>query len=297
MSQVGRTFRIAAILLLALLGLFGGTVAAQDAFACETMAPPAAAAAPEATPAAAEVAFPADGGTLTIFAAASLTDAFGEFSTTLENENPGLDIVIETGGSQALVTQLQEGASADVLATANTSTMATAVESGLIDGDPVTFTGNRLVIVAPEDNPAGIASLDDLASDGVNLVLANESVPAGNYARQAICAYGETDAAAEGFVDTVLGNVVSEEEDVRNVLAKVQLGEADAGIVYASDATASALAGTPLTVIEFPAGVPVSATYPIAAVNGGNAELANAFIGAMLSPAGQDVLAKYGFAG
>src|SRR5688572_8217676 len=121
MSHVGRTFRIAAILLVSLLGLFGSNAAAQDASGCEDVPSLAPAATSQATPAAAEAAFPADGGTLTIFAAASLTDAFGEFATTLETENPGLDIVIETGGSQVLVTQLQEGASADVLATANTS--------------------------------------------------------------------------------------------------------------------------------------------------------------------------------
>jgi len=296
MSQLGQMVRILAILMLSFVSCGGVTAAAQDAATCEPAA--ATTASPGASPVALpDGAFPADGGTLTIFAAASLTDAFDEFATTLEEANPGLEIAIETGGSQALVTQLQEGATADVLATANTSTMATAVESGLIDGEPVTFTGNRLVIVTPEDNPAGIASLDDLAGEGVNLVLANETVPAGSYARQALCAYGETGAAAGGFVDAVLGNVVSEEEDVRTVLAKVQLGEADAGIVYASDATASELGGTPLNVIDFPAGVPVTATYPIAAVTGGNADLANAFIAAILSPDGQAVLATYGFAG
>ena len=250
---------------------------------------------PATSAAIAKVAFPEAGGELTVFAAASLTDAFAEIVTNLEAANPGLDITVETGGSQSLVTQLQEGAQADVLATANNSTMTTTIESGLISGEPQTFTGNRLVIVTPVDNPAGIASLDDLANDGVKLVVANESVPAGNYARQALCAYGDTDAAPEGFVEAVSGNIVSEEEDVRNVLAKVQLGEADAGIVYASDAVASELAGQSLNVIEFPAGVPVKATYPIAAVDGGNADLANAFIAAILSPEGQEVLAKYGF--
>jgi molybdate transport system substrate-binding protein len=249
-----------------------------------------------ATPIAlADVAFPDDGGTLTVFAAASLTDAFGEFETMLEDAHPGLDIVIETGGSQTLVTQLQEGAEADVLATANTSTMQTALDDGLVTGNPAFFTGNRLVIVTPADNPAGIASLEDLAKDGVKLVVANESVPAGMYARQALCNFDAGGSAPDGFIDQVSGNIVSEEEDVRNVLAKVQLGEADAGIVYASDAVASERAGTPLNVIEFPADVVTNAVYPIAAVAGGNTELAEAFIAAILSPEGQAILAEYGF--
>jgi len=260
------------------------------------VAPTSATVTPRATPASiAEVAFPKGGGTLTVFAAASLTEAFDEFATTLENANAGLEIVIQTGGSQTLVTQLREGAEADVLATANNPTMATAVEAGLISGEPVHFTGNRLVIVAPPANPAGIASLDDLANDDVLLVVANSSVPAGAYAREVLCVYGDSEAAAEGFVDAIDGNIVSEEEDVRNVLTKVQLGEADAGIVYASDAVAAELGGAPVAVIEFPACLPLTARYPIAAVEGGNIDLTNAFIAAILSSEGQAVLAKYGF--
>ena len=285
--------------LMGLLLVLTTGIAAMPAVAestCEPVTPVAAAASPsdgaEATPAAV-LPFPEGGGELTVFAAASLTDVFDEFASGLEEANPGLTITIETGGSQALVTQLQEGAKADVLATANTSTMQNAVDSGLVTGDPQTFTGNRLVIVTPNDNPAGITSLDDLAGDGVKLVVANKDVPAGNYARKALCAY--QDAGHDGISDTVLGNVVSEEEDVRSVMTKVLLGEADVGIVYASDATASDIAGDPLNVIEFPEGVPVTATYPIAALAGGNEELANAFISALLGPDGQAALATYGF--
>lgn len=230
-----------------------------------------------------------------MFAAASLTDVFADLGARLEADHAGLDVIVEAAGSQALVTQLQEGATADVLATANMTTMNVAAESGLVAGTPVSFTANRLVIVAPKDNPAGITSLDDLAGDDIRLVIANEDVPAGTYARQALCSWSHGDAAPEGALDAVAGNVVSEEEDVRNVLAKVQLGEADAGIVYASDAVASELAGTPLTVVDFPEGVPVSASYPVAATAVGNQELANAFISALLSPDGQALLERYGF--
>jgi molybdate transport system substrate-binding protein len=295
-SRFASSLRIVtAALTLLLVTLPLGTHRASAQIACEQMTSPVTS--PEATPASGvpDATFPDGGGTLTIFAAASLTDAFATMETMLEGAHPDLDIVIETGGSQTLVTQLQEGARADVLATANTSTMQTAVDSGLIDGEPVPFTGNRLVIVAPEDNPAGIASIDDLANDGVHLVVAGKDVPAGAYAQQALCAYDHDGTAPDGFLDGVWSNIVSEEQDVRSVLAKVQIGEADAGIVYASDAEAARLSGQALHTIEFPETVPTTALYPIAPVAGGNAELANAFVAYILGDEGQRVLAEYGF--
>ncbi len=288
--------QIALILMVALASV--GAAAPSSASAqitCEPGTPQAAT--PVNVPAAATppAAFPEGDATLTVFAAASLTDVFADLEAALEAEHEGLDIVIQTAGSQSLVTQLQEGAMADVLATANTSTMDAAMENGLIAGTPVPFTGNRLVIVTPEDNPAGITSLEDLAGEDIRLVMANADVPAGTYAGQALCSWSTSSAELEGSLEAIAGNLVSEEEDVRNVLAKVQLGEADAGIVYASDAVASALAGSPLTVVKFPADVPVTASYPIAATASGNQELANAFIGVLLSPEGQQLLASYGF--
>lgn len=251
-----------------------------------------------ATPAAVEwdqSDFPAEGGDVHVFAAASLTDAYGEIADTLMAANPNLNITIETAGSQTLVTQLEEGASADVLATANTSTMDRAVEGGLIGGDPAVFTGNRLVIVTPAENPAGIESIDDLAGDDVRLVLANPDVPVGNYSMIAFCDYAATGSAPNEFIDSLNGNVRSEEEDVRHVLAKVQLGEADAGVVYASDATASLLSGVELNVIEFPESVPTRVEYPIGVVADGDHEMALAFISYVLSDEGQEILARYGF--
>lgn len=282
------------VLLLVLMPFMASTASAE--IACDATSPVATTATPAATPASTpEAVFPAAGGTLTIFAAASLTDAFGEMEHRLEETHPGLDVVIETAGSQTLVTQLQQGAKADVLATADTRWMETAVESDLIDGAPADFTGNRLVIVAPADNPAGIATIDDLAGDNITLILAGPDVPAGNYAQQAFCAYAATDTAPEGFIDRVNANLASEEQDVRSVLAKVQLGEADAGVVYASDAAAAAKSGRELTVIEFPESVPSQALYPIAPVAGGNTDLANAFIAYVLSDEGQQILTDYGF--
>jgi molybdate transport system substrate-binding protein len=151
------------------------------------------------------------------------------------------------------------------------------------------------VIVVPEDNPANITSLDDLAADDTRIVIAAQEVPVGAYTRASLCAYVESGAAPEGFLDALGGNIVSEELDVRGVLAKIQLGEGDAGIVYASDAIAAELNGAPVTVVEFPAGVNVTAVYPIAPVADGNTDLANAFIAYLLSPEGQAFLANYGF--
>jgi len=291
-------FRALLPLLLAIqattMGMWGVAVVAAAAIACGPPTPSPAAATAEASPAvSSDARFPDEGGTLTVFAAASLSDAFNQIASDLQEAHPNLTITFQTAGSQSLVTQLQEGAQADVLATANTSTMQTAVDSGLIEGDPVPFTGNRLVIVTPKDNPAGITSLDDLGKDGVKLVVAGPDVPAGKYAVNAICAH-ETNGVS-GFADAVRANIVSEETDVRSVLAKVQLGEADAGIVYASDAVASALAGNALNVVDFPASVPTTASYPIAALAGGNTDLARAFIAYILSPEGQQVLVNYGF--
>lgn len=259
---------------------------------------PATPAAQHATPTLSEfpaAEFPEEGGDLHIFAAASLNDAFNEIANYLMAENPDLHITIESAGSQTLVTQLEEGAHADVLATANTSTMDRAHTSDLVNGDPVIFAGNRLVIVIPADNPAGIDNVDDLAREDVRLVLANPGVPAGDYSTTALCEYAQKIDDPEGFIARINTNLASEEPDVRHVLTRVQLGEADAGVVYASDATTSILNGVEITVIEFPESIPALAEYPITAVEGGDTELAQAFISFVLSDEGQEILAYHGF--
>jgi molybdate transport system substrate-binding protein len=230
---------------------------------------------------------------VTVFAAASLTDAFGEIKTDLEAAYPGVTITYNFAGSQALVTQLGEGAEADVLASANNTQMKSAEEKGLISSEPVTFVKNRLVIVTPADNPAGIATPADLGVSGVRLVLAQADVPVGRYAREAVCAMGQDTATfSEDFVNRVASNVVSEEEDVRDVLTKVQLGEADAGIVYISDA----LVGSDnVRQVAIPADHNILATYPIATVAAGDEVFGDAFIAYVLSDEGQATLADYGF--
>jgi molybdate transport system substrate-binding protein len=225
---IAQSRRSLVVLLVALsvLGLCGTpiadvTVVAQGAtFDCPAPTTPAtagASSAAAASPVAMDAAFPEAGRDLTVFAAASLTDAFEQMETDLEATHPGLSITYNFGGSPALVTQLSEGAAADVFASANNAQMQAATDNGSISGEPVTFVHNRLAIVTPADNPASITSPADLGTAGLKLVLAQAEVPVGRYARESVCLMSQ-DAATYGedFVARVAGNVVSEEEDVRD---------------------------------------------------------------------------------
>src|SRR5215213_4875278 len=251
---------------------------------------------PVDTPVAAEtkaVAIPPEGGDLTVFAASSLTDAFEAIEQELEATIPDLSITFNFGGSQALVTQLKEGARADVFASANTAQMDAAGEANLVASEPVPFVHNRLAVVTPADNPAGISSAADLGEEGILLILAQSDVPAGRYARESVCLMASNTAMyGPDFVEQVAANVVSEEEDVRDVLAKVALGEADAGIVYVSDAVT---AGDQVHVVDIPDEVNVIATYPVAILAGGDEALGTAFVTHLLSDEGQALLERYGF--
>jgi len=277
-------------------GVSGPVMFAQEAIVCPEPVAPAATAVAAATPEAPTdpVAFPAEGGDLTVFAAASLTATFEDIKTDLETANPELSITYNFAGSQALVTQLSEGAEADVFASASRAQMTNAVEAGVIAGDPEVFTGNRLTIVVPADNPAGIESAADLADDGLVLVLAAPEVPVGQYARESACKMAaDTATYGDAFLEGFVGNIVSNEDNVKAVFTKVQLGEADAGIVYTTDVTADVAAD--VLQIEIPADVNVVATYPIAPVEGGDSALADAFISYVLGPDGQATLAESGF--
>ena len=302
---------VIAVLLLATRMSAGGAPTMRAAAAIDCAAPTATATANAATPSAtplplppADAAFPAAGGELTIFAAASLTNTFSAIGDELMAAHPGLDITVNFAGSgrlgqpefasRTLVTQLAEGAGADVLVTADAAQMDRAIAAGSIAGAPQVVALNRLVIVVPADNPAGIATLADLGGDGVSLVLAGAEVPAGRYARQLVCAAAADPAIAPAdFPAQVAANVVSEEENVRAALAKVALGEADAGIVYATDA--ASLDPATVLVIEVPAAISPLAAYPAAPVAGGDPGLAAAFIAWLLGPAGLAALASGAF--
>jgi molybdate transport system substrate-binding protein len=229
--------------------------------------------------------------TLNVFAAASLTDAFTEIGRNFEAAHPGVVVVFNFAGSQALRTQIEEGAPADVFASANQTEMDALVTDSLVAQDASqVFLTNQLVVILPANNPAGLGKLEDLARPGIKIVLAAEEVPVGKYARQAL---DEMNGQfGSDFKDKVLANVVSNEDNVRQVVAKIQLGEADAGIVYTSDAVAA----PDLKTIEIPPELNVIAKYPIAALSkSANSDLAKAFIDYVLSPEGQAVLQKWGF--
>ncbi len=224
---------------------------------------------------------------VTVFAAASLQDAFGELAK-------GMQVVptYNFAGSQSLAAQLSQGARADVYASADDKNMQSAIEAGSVVSDTQqVFATNRLVVVtAPGSH---ISSLSDLAKPGVKLVLAGPSVPAGNYSLQALGKLAASGEYGGDFADRVQANVVSRENNVRQALAKVELGEADGGIVYGTDAKSS---GKPIGTIEIPDKYNVAARYYIAPVKGAShPEAADKFIRYVLSEAGQKILSRYGF--
>ncbi len=235
-------------------------------------------------------------GGLTVFAAASLRDAFTEVEKSFEAANPGVDVTYHFAGSPALRTQLMEGAKADIYAPADTNNMQQALEANLVADAGETFTHNRLAVIMPKDNPANITALQDLGNDGVKLVLvlALAEVPVGTYARRSLTKMDADGSFGEGFSARVLANMVSEEPNVKAVVTKVQLGEADAGIVYVTDVTAGV--APDVKVIEIPDGFNVIATYPIALTAApANPDAAEAFIDFVLSADGQAILARFGF--
>ncbi|MFN8465274.1 MAG: molybdate ABC transporter substrate-binding protein [Caldilineaceae bacterium] len=234
--------------------------------------------------------------TLNVFAAASLTDAFNEIGKQFAAEHAGADVVFNFAGSNQLATQIGQGAPADVFASANKAQMQAAIDSGrIVSGTQQTFVRNRLVAVTPADNPAQLAGLQDLAKPGIKIVLAAKEVPVGQYALDFLDKAEADGSLGAGYKDAVLANVVSYEENVRSVLAKVALGEADAGIVYTSDA---AVSKGEVQQIEIPDALNTIATYPIATLSDSqNPELAKQFLDYVLSPAGQQVLEQYGFIG
>lgn len=224
-----------------------------------------------------------------VFAAASLTDAFGEIAAAFAEARPGTAVDLNFASSSQLAAQLVEGAPADVFASANAAQMGVVIADGRVAAETVVpFASNRLAIAVPQGNPAGIATLQDLARPGLLLVIAVPGVPIRQYVDEVIARLEPATAAA------VYANVISEEDNVRQVLAKVALGEADAGIVYTSDITPD-LAGR-VTRIDLPDELNASASYPIAALRGApSGDVAQDFVDFVLSPAGQAILARWGF--
>ena len=231
---------------------------------------------------------------LTVFAAASLKDAFSEVAAVLARRNPPVAVRYNFAGSQQLVLQLQQGARADVFASADQRWMQTARDSGLVAGTPAIFARNRLLVITPAANPGRVDRLQDLTRRGLKLVLAADAVPAGKYARAALSQLTAAPGFGADYSSRVLRNVVSQEENVKAVVTKVQLGEADVGIVYVSDVTPAVRHA--VHVIEIPDQYNVIATYPIAVLQGtGQPDAARAFVEFVLSAEGQAILARQGF--
>ena len=219
--------------------------------------------------------------TLTVYAAASLTKTFEEIGEEFEKEHDGVNVEFSFGGSSDLVSQLQEGAPADVFASADEANMEKLTAAGLQAGEPQPFASNTLEIVTPPDNPAGISSFADLAKDGVNVVVCSPQVPC-----------GAATAKAEDATGVTL-SPVSEEQSVTDVLAKVTSGEADAGLVYVTDVAA---AGDSVLGVPFPESGDVVNTYPIVALeDSDHGDLAQAFVELVLGETGQGILEQAGF--
>jgi len=221
--------------------------------------------------------------TLTVFAASSLTAAFNQIGPDFTAANPGITVTFNFGSSTDLAAQIQSEGTADVFASAS----GIAMDS--VEGDPgVTdrsvFATNRLVVITPPDDPAGIASIADLAKSGVQLVLAAKGVPVGDYARQAL--------TSARILQAAMQNVVSNEDDDASVVAKVTSGEADAGIVYTSDVVA---AGNAVRSVTIPPAVNVVASYPIAVVGSTQSQAGTSFLDYVMGSKGQATLKDFGF--
>ena len=281
-----KTLRPLLVVLVVLLTGCGTAVTAVPTQPSTTATQPPSTPEPEATPEPVE---------LTVFTAASLTEAFTELGEQFEAQHPGATIVFNFAGSNQLAEQINQGAPAYVFASANRAQMQVAIDGGrIVSGTQQTFVRNRLVVIYPKDNPAGLATLQDLAKPGVKVVFAAKEVPVGQYSLDFLDKAAQDAAYGITFKEGLLANVVSYEENVRAVLSKVALGEADAGIVYTSDISGDN--ADQVGRIDIPDPLNTIATYPIAVLNDSpHPESAQAFVDLVLSPEGQAVLERYGF--
>ncbi|OBH51980.1 molybdate ABC transporter substrate-binding protein [Mycobacterium sp. E2479] len=221
-------------------------------------------------------------GTVMVFAAASLKPAFTQISEQFKNQNPGIGVDFEFAGSSDLATQLTQGAIADVFASADTAQMDKVSKAGLLNGNPTNFASNTLVIVTAPGNPKRINSFADLAKPGLSVVICQQPVPCG--------------AATQRLEDSTRVHLdpVSEEPSVTDALNKVTSRQADAALVYVTDAKS---AGNKVATVNFPESVSAVNVYPIAVLNKAPlAEQAHKFVDLVTAPAGQQILAQAGFA-
>jgi molybdate transport system substrate-binding protein len=229
---------------------------------------------------------------LTVLGAASLSGALATAKTAYEAANPGVTLVISTDSSSALETKIEQGAPADVFLSADTTNPAKLVTAGLANGAPVVFAGNKLTIIVPSDNSAGITSPRDLAKTGLKIIAAGGTVPISKYAGMLVANLAKEAGYPTDFVAAYNANVVSMEENVKAVVAKIELGQGDAAICYVTDAKAS----TKVKTIDVPPTANVPASYAGVVVKASaNAAAAQAFLAWLAGTDGQAVLATFGF--
>lgn len=231
--------------------------------------------------------------TITVFAAASLTEAWNAMAPAFTKKT-GVAVTYNYGGSDTLATQIKQAAPVDVFASANLTQMKVVSDAGLLAGTPKTFAKNRLVLISPKAGAMKFTSPADLAKPGTKVVLAAATVPVGGYARATFGKLSGTAGYPADFPAAVEKNVVSNELDVKAVVTKISLGEGDAGVVYSTDVTSTV--APKLDVLPFPPAVAPDIEYPIATLkNAPNPKGAQAFVDFVLSPEGQSYLKARGF--
>lgn len=233
------------------------------------------------------------GDSLTVFAAASLTDAFEELGEEFTDQT-GAEVTFSFAGSSTLATQIEQGAPADVFASADEAQMENVEEAGLVSGQPEVFTTNREVIVVPADNPGDVTDFADLANPGLRLVLAQEDVPAAEYAAEILDKAADNPEYGEDFKEDVKNNIGSREEDVRVAVNRVVVGDADGTFGYASDVTPGIR--DEVLIVEIPEDLNITAEYPMAALSDSqNTDLSQRWIDFVSGEEGRSVMEKWGF--
>ncbi len=230
---------------------------------------------------------------LTIFGAASLKGVLDKAKAQYETANPGTTLTISTDSSSALETQIEQGAPADVFLSADTKNPQALVDKGFASGSLVVFAGNELTIVVPTDNPGQVATPKDLARAGLKIIAAGDNVPITKYANQLVANLAALPGYSTDFAAAYAANVISKEDNVKAVIAKIELGEGDAAIVYVTDAKASTKVAT---IAIDPDSANVPATYAGVVVKASaSGDAAKAFLDWFAGPDGQAVLAGFGF--
>jgi molybdate transport system substrate-binding protein len=229
---------------------------------------------------------------LTVYGAASLKGVLDKVKAAYGTANPGSTLMISTDSSATLETQIEQGAPADVFLSADTTNPKKLVDKGLADGAAVTFAGNKLTVIVPTANPAGIKTPADLAKTGIKVIAAGDEVPITKYATQLVANLAREAAYPADFAARYAANVASREDSVKAVVAKIELGEGDAGVVYVTDAKAS----TEVSTIDVPDTANVPATYSGVVVKAStNAAAARAFLTWFAGPVGQAIMSTFGF--